>query len=202
MRSSCAVTSCGVPTVAIVVKSCSDTSPLRKCIGRTGTAPPSAATSFKTARTPRYAVSRELGRAECRFPPHRCKAGGEQQRAGRSPYTTVGGDVLWETSVIATVLAVFCLISVVIWAGFGTVIGRFLANPRAHRVQLVDGRPAAALAHTSALVTPPNPMPVRRLRSGDRQCRDQIGPLDGERLRNLTAQGKSRSVAKGNFQML
>ena len=46
-------------------------------------------------------------------------------------YTTVGGDVLWETSVIAAVLAAFCLISVVIWAGFGTVIGRFLANPRA-----------------------------------------------------------------------
>jgi threonine/homoserine/homoserine lactone efflux protein len=46
-------------------------------------------------------------------------------------YTTVGGDVLWETSVIAAVLAAFCLISVVIWAGFGTVIGRFLANQRA-----------------------------------------------------------------------
>jgi hypothetical protein len=46
-------------------------------------------------------------------------------------YTTVGGDVLWETSVIAAVLAAFCLLSVVIWAGFGTVIGRFLANPRA-----------------------------------------------------------------------
>jgi threonine/homoserine/homoserine lactone efflux protein len=46
-------------------------------------------------------------------------------------YTTLGGDVLWETSVIAAVLAAFCLISVVIWAGFGTVIGRFLANPRA-----------------------------------------------------------------------
>src|SRR5918992_2699310 len=30
-------------------------------------------------------------------------------------YTTVGGDVLWETSVIAAVLAAFCLISVVIW---------------------------------------------------------------------------------------
>jgi threonine/homoserine/homoserine lactone efflux protein len=45
-------------------------------------------------------------------------------------YTTVGGDVLWETAVIAAVLAVFCLISVVIWAGFGTVIGRFLTNPR------------------------------------------------------------------------
>lgn len=46
-------------------------------------------------------------------------------------YTTVGGDVLWETSVIAAVLAAFCLISVAVWAGFGTVIGRFLARPRA-----------------------------------------------------------------------
>jgi threonine/homoserine/homoserine lactone efflux protein len=46
-------------------------------------------------------------------------------------YTTVGGNVLWETLVITAVLAAFCLMSVVIWAGFGTVIGRFLANPRA-----------------------------------------------------------------------
>jgi len=46
-------------------------------------------------------------------------------------YTTVGGDVLSETSVIAAVLAAFCLISVALWAGFGTVIGRFLAKPRA-----------------------------------------------------------------------
>jgi threonine/homoserine/homoserine lactone efflux protein len=46
-------------------------------------------------------------------------------------YTTVGGDVLRETAVIAAVLAAFCLISVVIWAGFGAAIGRFLADPRA-----------------------------------------------------------------------
>ena len=46
-------------------------------------------------------------------------------------YTTLGGDVLWETSVIAAVLAAFCLLSVVVWAGFGAVIGRYLANPRA-----------------------------------------------------------------------
>jgi threonine/homoserine/homoserine lactone efflux protein len=46
-------------------------------------------------------------------------------------YTTVGGDVLWETSVIALVNAVTCLISVVIWAAFGTAIGRLLGNPRA-----------------------------------------------------------------------
>ncbi|HXI49446.1 MAG TPA: LysE family translocator [Steroidobacteraceae bacterium] len=46
-------------------------------------------------------------------------------------FTTVGGDVLLETLVIAGVLAAACLVSVVIWAGFGAVIGRFLHNPRA-----------------------------------------------------------------------
>ena len=46
-------------------------------------------------------------------------------------YTTVGGDVLWETSVIAVVNAVACLTSVLIWAAFGTAIGRLLGNPRA-----------------------------------------------------------------------
>src|SRR5262249_12687288 len=46
-------------------------------------------------------------------------------------YTTVGGDALWETSIIAFVNAVTCLISVLIWAAFGTVIGRLLGNPRA-----------------------------------------------------------------------
>lgn len=46
-------------------------------------------------------------------------------------YTTVGRHVLRETSVIAAVLAAACLMSCVIWAGFGAVIGRFLANPRA-----------------------------------------------------------------------
>lgn len=46
-------------------------------------------------------------------------------------FTTVGGDVLWETLVIAGVLAAACLVSVVVWAGFGTIIGRFLHNPRA-----------------------------------------------------------------------
>jgi threonine/homoserine/homoserine lactone efflux protein len=46
-------------------------------------------------------------------------------------FTPVGGDVLWETLVIAGVLAAACLVSVVIWAGFGTMIGRFLHKPRA-----------------------------------------------------------------------
>ena len=46
-------------------------------------------------------------------------------------YTTVGGDVLVQTSVIASVLAGACLASVVIWAGFGAAIARFLGTPRA-----------------------------------------------------------------------
>lgn len=46
-------------------------------------------------------------------------------------YTTVGGDVLRETSIIAAVNAIACLISVLIWAGFGAAIGRWLGNPRA-----------------------------------------------------------------------
>jgi threonine/homoserine/homoserine lactone efflux protein len=46
-------------------------------------------------------------------------------------YTTTGGDVLLETLVIAGVLAAFCLLSCVIWAGFGTAIGRFIAKSRA-----------------------------------------------------------------------
>jgi threonine/homoserine/homoserine lactone efflux protein len=46
-------------------------------------------------------------------------------------YTTAGGHVAWETSAIATVLAAFCLMSCVIWAGFGTIIGRFIVEPRA-----------------------------------------------------------------------
>jgi threonine/homoserine/homoserine lactone efflux protein len=44
-------------------------------------------------------------------------------------YTTVSGDLLWETSVIAAVNAATCLISVVLWAGFGAIIGRTLRNP-------------------------------------------------------------------------
>jgi threonine/homoserine/homoserine lactone efflux protein len=45
-------------------------------------------------------------------------------------YVTVGGDVLRQTSLIAAVLAAACLLSCAIWAGFGVVIGRFLANAR------------------------------------------------------------------------
>jgi threonine/homoserine/homoserine lactone efflux protein len=49
-------------------------------------------------------------------------------------YTTVSGNPLWETSVIAAVNAATCLISVVLWAGFGTIIGRTLRNPRIRTV--------------------------------------------------------------------
>lgn len=44
-------------------------------------------------------------------------------------YTTVGGDVLQEVSVIASVLAAACLVSVAIWAAFGAAISRFLRDP-------------------------------------------------------------------------
>jgi threonine/homoserine/homoserine lactone efflux protein len=46
-------------------------------------------------------------------------------------YTTTGGSMLLESLLVAAVLAVACLASVMIWAGFGTAIGRFLADPRA-----------------------------------------------------------------------
>jgi threonine/homoserine/homoserine lactone efflux protein len=46
-------------------------------------------------------------------------------------FTSVGGDVLLQTSVIATVLALACFVSVVVWAGFGSTIARFLATRRA-----------------------------------------------------------------------
>jgi threonine/homoserine/homoserine lactone efflux protein len=49
-------------------------------------------------------------------------------------FTTVGGDLLWESTLIAAVLAAFCLLSAAMWAGFGTVIGRFLNRPRARLV--------------------------------------------------------------------
>jgi threonine/homoserine/homoserine lactone efflux protein len=46
-------------------------------------------------------------------------------------YTTVGGNVLRETAIIAAINATTCFISVVVWSGFGTLIGRFLRSPRA-----------------------------------------------------------------------
>ena len=46
-------------------------------------------------------------------------------------YTTVGGSAIHEVARIAIVLAAFCLFSCVIWAAFGTAIGRRLATRRA-----------------------------------------------------------------------
>jgi threonine/homoserine/homoserine lactone efflux protein len=45
-------------------------------------------------------------------------------------YSTIGGNPWLETSVIVAVNAATCLVSVMLWAGFGTVIGRTLRNPR------------------------------------------------------------------------
>jgi threonine/homoserine/homoserine lactone efflux protein len=63
-------------------------------------------------------------------------------------YTSVGGDVLWQTSVIAAVNAATCLVSVVIWAGFGAAIGRLLGNPRA---RLAFNGPMAGLLMISLI---------------------------------------------------
>lgn len=46
-------------------------------------------------------------------------------------FTTVGGPILHESSVVAAVLAAFCFLSCVIWTAFGAAIGRFIAEPRA-----------------------------------------------------------------------
>jgi threonine/homoserine/homoserine lactone efflux protein len=49
-------------------------------------------------------------------------------------FTTVGGNLLLESALIAGVLAAFCLLSTAVWAGFGTVIGRYLANAGVRRI--------------------------------------------------------------------
>lgn len=49
-------------------------------------------------------------------------------------YTTVDGDLLVQTSVIACVLAAACLASVLIWGAFGAAIARFLKRSGARRV--------------------------------------------------------------------
>ncbi len=49
-------------------------------------------------------------------------------------YTTVGGNVIWQTAVIAAVNATACLASVAIWGGFGTIIGHYLRNKTAKTV--------------------------------------------------------------------
>jgi threonine/homoserine/homoserine lactone efflux protein len=48
-------------------------------------------------------------------------------------YSSIGGNALLETIVIASVLAAACLLSVVLWAGFGVAIGRFLRHPPMRR---------------------------------------------------------------------
>ena len=45
-------------------------------------------------------------------------------------FTTGEGEAMAQTSVVAGVLAGACLVSVVIWAGFGVTIARFLDSPR------------------------------------------------------------------------
>ena len=46
-------------------------------------------------------------------------------------FMTAGGELLQQTGVIAIVLAVACFVSLVLWAGFGAAIARFLTRPRA-----------------------------------------------------------------------
>ena len=45
-------------------------------------------------------------------------------------YTTVGGSFLIETTLIAGILAASCLLSCIVWGGFGSAIGRLLGKPR------------------------------------------------------------------------
>lgn len=45
-------------------------------------------------------------------------------------FTTVGGDVMRESALIAIVLATSCLLSAATWGAFGSLIGRCLAGPR------------------------------------------------------------------------
>ena len=46
-------------------------------------------------------------------------------------YTSVDAAMLPQTAVIALVLAAWCLVSLVLWAGFGMAIARFLGDARA-----------------------------------------------------------------------
>jgi hypothetical protein len=50
----------------------------------------------------------------------------------------VGGNVLWETSVIAAVNAGTCFASVAIWAAFGSAIGRLLGKPNCRRFGMLS----------------------------------------------------------------
>ena len=104
-----------------------------------------SSTSPGASRAPTPQRDRHAGRSASsrrRCSPGRIPRPGCRRWARRGLHD-VGGDLLWESALIATVLAAFCLLSAALWAGFGTVIGRYLARPRARRVvQHVDGRPA------------------------------------------------------------
>jgi threonine/homoserine/homoserine lactone efflux protein len=58
-------------------------------------------------------------------------------------FTTVDGNPWQQTAVIALVLAVACGASLLLWAGFGAAIGRWLARPGARRA--FNGAMAALL---------------------------------------------------------
>ncbi|MBV9834121.1 MAG: LysE family translocator [Alphaproteobacteria bacterium] len=49
-------------------------------------------------------------------------------------FTSVSGDMLWQTSVITGVLSVACLASCAVWAAFGVAIGRYLGSRRARTI--------------------------------------------------------------------
>ncbi len=50
-----------------------------------------------------------------------------------SAYTTPDGNMLLQIAVIASILAAACLLSLVLWGGFGVAIGRVLGYGRARR---------------------------------------------------------------------
>jgi threonine/homoserine/homoserine lactone efflux protein len=48
-------------------------------------------------------------------------------------FTTLGSNLSLQSALIAGILAAFCLSSTAVWVGFGTVIGRYLANRQMRR---------------------------------------------------------------------
>lgn len=53
---------------------------------------------------------------------------------GFAAFTTAGGNLTAEVALITAVFTVNCLAALLLWAGFGTVIGRFLGSPRARTI--------------------------------------------------------------------
>jgi threonine/homoserine/homoserine lactone efflux protein len=49
-------------------------------------------------------------------------------------FTSVSGDMLWQTSVITAVLSAACLASCAVWAAFGVAIGRYLGTARVRTI--------------------------------------------------------------------